>query len=82
MLADSARADQAPYADLSRRFIWFADTVFHGASPLYEQISREIATDEEILAIAAAADPNQPVPVLFFGFSICCWSRAMIPARC
>jgi hypothetical protein len=67
MLADSARADQAPYADLSRRFTWFADTVFRGASRLYEQISREIASDEEMLGIAAAANPHQPVPVLFFG---------------
>jgi hypothetical protein len=67
MLADSARAGQAPYADLARRFAWFADNVFHGASPLYEQVSREIAGDEEILAIAAAADPQQPIPVLFFG---------------
>lgn len=37
-----------------------------GYAPLYQRLAAEVATDPELLAIAAAAAPGQYPPVLFF----------------
>jgi len=55
--------------DLDRmagRFLRFAAQEACDSSPLYERLSRAIADDPEILALAAHARPGQPVPNLLF----------------
>lgn len=51
---------------LTRHFEHFATREFPGTSPLYEQLSSQIARDEEILALAAHA-ASRPVPNLLLG---------------
>ena len=55
-----------PSAGLSRRFRDFARLECRGSSPLYERLSVYIASDEELLALAARARNGQPTPNLFF----------------
>ena len=49
------------------RFNAFADRECAGSSGLYEYLSLRIAEDDDLLEIASAARPGQPVPNLFFG---------------
>jgi len=60
--------DSAPsgYEVLAQRFLRFADAEYRNASPLYEHLARSVANDTEMLALAAHAAPEQPVPHLFF----------------
>lgn len=51
---------------LSERFSEFAESECKDSSPLYYSLSRSIAQDEQILAIASQAKPGQPVPNLLF----------------
>ena len=48
----------------SRRFKFYGERVYHGVSPLYEEISLSIAGDPEILALAACTT-NPSVPNIF-----------------
>jgi hypothetical protein len=52
---------------LALRFRQFAELDSKKASPLYTQLSMSIADDPELLALAAHARPEQPVPNLLFG---------------
>jgi hypothetical protein len=51
--------------NLSERFINFAQTECKGNSPLYYQLSLQVAEDETLLNIAAGTRPGQPVPNIF-----------------
>ena len=52
---------------LSRQFKTFAEKVYHGSSALYEQISRRVSEDPELLTIALRARKGELSPNLFFG---------------
>ncbi|RDU34971.1 DUF2332 domain-containing protein [Neobacillus piezotolerans] len=52
---------------LSNRFKAFAEKECKGSSPLYEQLSKEIAGDPELLELSSHARKGQPVPNLLFG---------------
>jgi hypothetical protein len=52
------------YEALSRRFQRFAEAECRGSSPLYEHLALAIATDNQLLALAAHAAPGQPAPNL------------------
>ena len=52
---------------LSRQFKTFAEKVYHGSSPLYEQMSRCVSKDPEILSLALRARKGELSPNLFFG---------------
>jgi len=57
------------WQDLDRmagRFVRFAAQEACDSSPLYARLSRAIADDPEMLALAAHARPGQPVPHLLF----------------
>src|SRR5437870_1893287 len=45
----------------------FAEKVYHGSSPLYEQISRRMSEDPELLSLALRARKSELSPNLFFG---------------
>jgi len=45
----------------------FAEKVYHGSSPLYEQISRRASEDPELLSLALSARKSELSPNLFFG---------------
>src|SRR5437660_132594 len=62
----SAPSQHPALAMLARHFEHFATREFPGTSPLYEQLSRHIARDSEILALAAHAT-SRPVPNLLLG---------------
>ncbi|HZQ06385.1 MAG TPA: DUF2332 domain-containing protein [Anaerolineae bacterium] len=51
---------------LAEEFLWNAEHVFHGDSPLYEKLARRIVNDPEILALAAHTPPRQPPSNLLF----------------
>jgi len=51
---------------LAQRFLRFANAEYRNASPLYEHLARSIITDADMLALAAHASPEQPIPHLFF----------------
>jgi hypothetical protein len=51
---------------LSKRFAWFSQFGYRGSSPLYEQLSVQVAEDDELLRLAASAPVGQPVANLFF----------------
>jgi hypothetical protein len=57
--------------ELARRFEWHAKNIYGissiNSSPLYAQLSMEIATDPSILALVAAADLSQQVSNLLLG---------------
>jgi hypothetical protein len=52
---------------LRRRFLTFADKECVPASPLYAHLSRGVAQDDDLLALAACARPGQPPPNMLFG---------------
>src|SRR6266705_3670225 len=52
---------------LSRQFRIFREKVYHGSSPLYEQISRRLSEDPEILSLALSAGKSELSLNLFFG---------------
>jgi hypothetical protein len=52
---------------ISERFRRFAIRECRGSSELYEQLSLNVAEDEEILRLASAARSGQPIPNLLFG---------------
>ncbi|WP_089718596.1 DUF2332 domain-containing protein [Candidatus Entotheonella palauensis] len=54
------------YEGLARRFLRYADHEYRNASPLYEHLARSIASDADLLALAAHVSPEQPTPNLFF----------------
>jgi len=56
----------AERADLSTRFRRFADRECRGVSPLYQALARAVAKDDDILALAACAPPEQPRPNMLF----------------
>jgi hypothetical protein len=60
----SSQTLRPSHDDIAQRFARFARRECH-VSPLYERLSRGIAQDPELLAIAAQAQPGQPVPNLF-----------------
>lgn len=51
---------------LAKQFQLFAEKEIY-SSPLYDQLCRGIAQDNEVLAIAAQTAPGQPVPNLLLG---------------
>ncbi|WP_084405729.1 DUF2332 domain-containing protein [Alteribacter aurantiacus] len=53
--------------NLSGRFTRFAEEECKGSSSLYEELSRKVANDEELLTVAGQAGAGQPIPNLFFG---------------
>lgn len=53
-------------AELSQRFLTFAEKECVPASPLYARLARGVAEDDDLLALAAHARPGQPVPNLLF----------------
>jgi hypothetical protein len=68
--------EQSPISDdlldqLARRFEWHAQNIYGvssiNSSPLYAQLSSEIATDPAILSLVAAADSSQEVSNLLLG---------------
>lgn len=59
-----ARGAGGPQEGLADRFERFAAVQCDGSSPLYAAVCRRIAADPEILTLAAAAPPGQPVPNL------------------
>lgn len=52
---------------LSERFRNFANLECKGSSPLYQELSSQIAEDEELLLISSHASDGQPVPNLLLG---------------
>jgi hypothetical protein len=54
------------YETLARRFQRFAEVECRESSPLYEHLALAIATDNDVLALAAHAAQGQPLPNLFF----------------
>ena len=52
---------------LKERFLSFAETECQGNSPLYYELSIQIANDPELLDIASNAREGQPVPNIFLG---------------
>lgn len=52
---------------IAQYFTTFAIRECKGSSILYEQLSEQIAADDELLELASYARPGQPVPNLFFG---------------
>jgi hypothetical protein len=68
--------EQSPISDdlldqLARRFEWHAQNIYGvssiNSSPLYAQLSSEIATDPAILSLVAAADLSQQISNLLLG---------------
>jgi hypothetical protein len=53
--------------NVAERFRRFAVHECRGSSELYEQLSLNIAEDEELLRLASAARNGQPIPNLLFG---------------
>ena len=51
---------------LAERFEHFAEVEIRGYSPLYESLSRLVANDRDLLALAAHASRGQPPPNLLF----------------
>lgn len=58
--------DQSRLDALAHRFAGFGATECVPSSPLYAHLSAEIATDRELLTLAAHARQGQPVPNLLF----------------
>lgn len=54
-------------ARIRMAFKRFSEKEAKGSSPLYAQLSRGIAGDEELLKLSAKAHDGQPVPNLLFG---------------
>lgn len=54
------------FADLARQFARFATLEVLKEVPLYQEISRIVAADPSLLALAAQAAPGQPSPNLLF----------------
>jgi len=52
---------------LSRQFKSFGEKVYHGSSPLYEQISRRVSEDPELLSLVLSASKSELSPNLFLG---------------
>ncbi|MGK0390696.1 MAG: hypothetical protein ACI94Y_003456 [Maribacter sp.] len=48
-------------------FIRFAETECKNVSPMYFQLSHQIANDDELIEIASMCQERQPMPNLFFG---------------
>ncbi|WMT19117.1 DUF2332 family protein [Parageobacillus toebii] len=63
---------------ISERFRRFAIRECRGSSELYEQLSLNVAEDEEILRLASAARSGQPIPNLLFGAVHYLWMQALI----
>lgn len=51
---------------LATDFLWNADNALKDSSPFYERLARRIADDPEMLALAAHAQPHQPVMNMLF----------------
>jgi hypothetical protein len=58
---------QSTMEGLAQNFRHFAESHCKGASPLYEHLSWSIASDQELLRLAALVPSGQPVPNLLFG---------------
>jgi hypothetical protein len=56
-----------PIDDLAQWWIGFADATFRGYSPLYDRISRAVATDREILEMIYPAPPAAHMPTVLLG---------------
>lgn len=52
---------------IAERFKNFATLECHGSSDLYENLSNQIATDNELLDLSMYAREGQPIPNLLFG---------------
>src|ERR1700722_6457962 len=53
--------------DLGRIWEGFADTSCKGYSPIYDRISRFVATDDDVLALALEAPPAAHQPNVLLG---------------
>ncbi len=53
--------------DLTKKFQQFARLECEGSSPLYKDLSMNIAQDEELLVLSSHASEGQPIPNLFLG---------------
>jgi hypothetical protein len=51
-----------PLDDLAGLWRWFADGLFAGSCPIYEQIARSIAEDRQLLALQYSALPSAHFP--------------------
>lgn len=59
---------------IAERFKNFATLECHGSSDLYENLSNQIATDNELLDLSMYAREGQPIPNLLLAlFIICCY---------
>src|SRR5689334_24030836 len=54
-------------AALAERFLWNADHVFRGESPLYDTLARGVAADPDLLELAKAIPVNQPPSNVLLG---------------
>jgi hypothetical protein len=54
-----------PLADLAELWRWFADGIMGNYCPLYDQISRSVADDHELLALQYSARPHAHLPPMF-----------------
>ena len=60
-------AENTPDATtLAARFARFAERECRGVSPLYRALARAVATDAELLALAAGVGSGQPPPNMLF----------------
>src|SRR5579871_2617541 len=60
------RDPQEAAARVAGIFGYLADRDFHGYSPLYEHLARQVAVDPELPGLVAAANPHNSAPILFF----------------
>jgi len=48
--------------DLAQIWIWFADALGRGYSPIYDRVSRTVAADDEVLSLVLEAPPSSHQP--------------------
>jgi hypothetical protein len=51
-----------PLSELSELWRWFADGIMAGYSPLYDEISRSVANDRDLLSLQYSARPHAHMP--------------------
>ncbi len=53
-----------PLDELASLWRWFADGIFSGYCPLYDEIARSVADDRELLALQYSARPHAHLPMM------------------
>jgi hypothetical protein len=53
-----------PTDELAQLWLWFADSLMQGYSPLYDRIARAVATDTATLDLVRSAPPEAHLPLL------------------